>query len=490
MRFLTYCDYNYWSAAEALVKYWELRQEFFGERAFLPLTQTGNGALDGEDVITLHTGKFALLRPTPRGQPVMFVDRNRVLPTSTTESKLRSVFYMFQQMTIAPSAQTMGCHLLVLLVTPRNSPVDMSFVRGAVNAIRTFPAKIYIHFLLCLPKYGMTPLIQKMIVPAISYAISNEHGLKLHTKSVGEPILKDLEKELGLTPDCFPASIGGTWKYQNHTFWCRGKVREEFIEENNSPRKRASSATTNKRKRTKDLNVIHSRLKRERRKTEELELRARHSCLLAENRNLKHTNVLLEKLVRDAQGIIHSVGSSQLPNQIPHTSYATTRGGGVYLPGVMPVNARLHLNASQISTARYARPMVEGTLDEATAVASDVDYGLGNSDTKQAAASIPGQITQLGTVTSQAPTLSSSIDAIMNQSPEVQRLVLAALNTEGSTQPTRARPEATSFQMASNSASAAAVRYSNNPQTQLPPQQTPNNQFDLLSFLFGSGQTS
>ena len=171
MRFLEYCNFNYWEAAQALVSYWEKREELFGERAFLPLTQTGNGALTTEDVMTLHTGKFALLPKTPKGEEVMFVDRNRVLPTSTTESKLRALFYMIQQLTKGSVSQTLGCHLIVLLVTPRSSQLDTPFVRGALQIINSFPTKIHMHYLTCYPKFGMTSVIQTVVTTAISYGM-------------------------------------------------------------------------------------------------------------------------------------------------------------------------------------------------------------------------------------------------------------------------------------------------------------------------------
>lgn len=157
LKFLKYCDGNCWNAAQAIVDYWDEREKLFGERAFLPMVSTGEGAMSIEDVMALNTGHFALLPRTPHGQEVMFVDRNRVLPTSTTVSKLRALFYMLTHLSNAPNAQTLGCHVLVLLVTPRSSELDTHFVRSSVTVLNTLPVKIHLHMLMCMPKFGMTP---------------------------------------------------------------------------------------------------------------------------------------------------------------------------------------------------------------------------------------------------------------------------------------------------------------------------------------------
>jgi hypothetical protein len=44
-QFVRVCEYNIRAAAQRLCVYWKERKEIFGdERAFLPLTITGNGA--------------------------------------------------------------------------------------------------------------------------------------------------------------------------------------------------------------------------------------------------------------------------------------------------------------------------------------------------------------------------------------------------------------------------------------------------------------
>jgi len=48
-------------AACRLVRYWKVREELFGERAFLPMIQIGTGALTQDDCVVLRCGALALL---------------------------------------------------------------------------------------------------------------------------------------------------------------------------------------------------------------------------------------------------------------------------------------------------------------------------------------------------------------------------------------------------------------------------------------------
>ena len=55
--FVRFCNYDIWAGAKRLCLYWMERKQLFGpERAFLPLTLTGTGALTPEDLLTLRAG--------------------------------------------------------------------------------------------------------------------------------------------------------------------------------------------------------------------------------------------------------------------------------------------------------------------------------------------------------------------------------------------------------------------------------------------------
>lgn len=531
MRFLKYCNYNYWAAAEALVEYWEKREELFGERAFLPLTLTGKGALTSEDVITVQTGKFAFLPETPSQQPVMFADRNRVLPTSTTESKLRAFFYMLQQLANAPVSQTKGCHVMVLLVTPRTSPLDVNFVRGALQLINTMPAKIFLHFLTCLPRYGMPTMIQQIVTTAVSYGMTNKEGFKVYTKAVGEPILKEIKDKIGLEPNGLPATIGGTWKYEKHTLWCRKQAAADHdIDAKMGPKKKAvrvaesasrkrcklqpPNGTDDTRKRAKSQNVIHSRLKRERRKAEEEELRSNCDRLRADHDKLTKEQAFLEKLVHDAESLVQTIEGSDVTNNNNNILC-----GAVNAPArnasplaVTPVEIPVHLTtdrknflhkAPEDNVARSYNPetttetankalsrqalfgnqgVADGAVSRMMKLPSQVDTLPGQSRDIQAP---PNQSISNTAPTNDSTSLYKSILLILNQSSDVQRVILAALQDSIRRQESVGQPRPVPAQAnpnVPNWAAAPADEFGH--LSQLQPRD--NAQLDLLSLLVQS----
>jgi hypothetical protein len=65
-------------AARRLVRYWEMRQQIFGDMAFLPMVQTGHGALTAEDVEHLRRGPCMVLPKDANGSTVVYLFRSRL----------------------------------------------------------------------------------------------------------------------------------------------------------------------------------------------------------------------------------------------------------------------------------------------------------------------------------------------------------------------------------------------------------------------------
>jgi hypothetical protein len=77
MRFIRYHKFNIWEAARCFVKFWEVRKEVFGnDRAFLPMHQTGNGALSDYDLELFSTGFFSILPNNDSGDN----SNNQIVP--------------------------------------------------------------------------------------------------------------------------------------------------------------------------------------------------------------------------------------------------------------------------------------------------------------------------------------------------------------------------------------------------------------------------
>lgn len=70
-QYLDFLGYDPWKAALRVVEYWKTRVDLFGERAFLPMEISGEGALSPEDIRVLETGSFMVLPNNKYGQAVV-----------------------------------------------------------------------------------------------------------------------------------------------------------------------------------------------------------------------------------------------------------------------------------------------------------------------------------------------------------------------------------------------------------------------------------
>lgn len=176
---------------------------------------------------------------------------------------------------------------------------------------------------------------------------------------------------------------------------CRAKAAEEqSIEARALPKKRSSGSAENKRKRARSLNVIHSRLKRERRKAEEQDLREACERLSEQKDELTKEQAKLEKLLQDAQKIVQSIEGNH-GSSIP------------YLATNLPKRRSPTLTSLGEPYPNSARAC--SSPDQQPAASPVLEFSQANHS--------PGQ----------GQSLSSSINAIFSQPPEVQRFVLNAL---------------------------------------------------------------
>jgi len=108
MRFLVFHQYDTLRAAENLVKYWKLRHEWFGDRAYLPMAMLSSGGNDGhvlggnddgaltvEDICLFRSGYLVIVGTDRQGSPVLVLDVLRRNSLSA-DSRFRVAFYVFQ----------------------------------------------------------------------------------------------------------------------------------------------------------------------------------------------------------------------------------------------------------------------------------------------------------------------------------------------------------------------------------------------------------
>ena len=66
------------AAATRLVKYWQRRRELFGQKALLPMTATGEGALSASDLEVFRSGAIVQLPNDEKGRTVLCFDKTRL----------------------------------------------------------------------------------------------------------------------------------------------------------------------------------------------------------------------------------------------------------------------------------------------------------------------------------------------------------------------------------------------------------------------------
>jgi hypothetical protein len=114
MRFLRFTNFNAAAAAQSIVLYWKRRREVFGDRAFLPLTLTGDGAFSDKDIDLIKTGYVVFLPNDQDGRAVMCTDYSRRLDHSL-DTRLRCTFYHGHILAENEKSQTDGFIILAIL---------------------------------------------------------------------------------------------------------------------------------------------------------------------------------------------------------------------------------------------------------------------------------------------------------------------------------------------------------------------------------------
>ncbi|KAL7580636.1 hypothetical protein ACA910_002152 [Epithemia clementina (nom. ined.)] len=236
LHFVRYSHYDLWAGAQRLCLYWKQRLELFGpQRAFLPMTLSGTGALNRQDVLAVYTGSTCFLpKSTTSGRSCILIDRRKWLPSITTENKLRCLYYLASQIVSdnPQSALDAGAALcFIVMVTPRDEDVDWPFLRQAFRTIcQVLPIKLQFHFL-SIPNHKRLAFAAELINAGITllrdlFQVNRIPTTKVHVQSEPDRILKDL-LDLGLTRQGIPLILGGQWEYEEFYTWCQERQELE-----------------------------------------------------------------------------------------------------------------------------------------------------------------------------------------------------------------------------------------------------------------------
>lgn len=228
LRYLRFDAYNSWAAARRLASYWQRRVEFFGSRAFLPLTLSGNGALNQEDIASFHAGYFSFLPNDAKGRTVLNYDPQR-RQNDSVGARLRLVFYVWSLICENDRSLTDGFIGLILLGSSRfgGSTLDGTVSVGldvVLQVFPTFPHKVH---LVNSPTGLGQRFFYEVILPIAIRFMENllRDRTVVHVGSK-EQLMEKLAG-FGLNASILPDQLGGPWTYQDHIKWIQERLRLE-----------------------------------------------------------------------------------------------------------------------------------------------------------------------------------------------------------------------------------------------------------------------
>jgi hypothetical protein len=303
-------------ALESLEQYWTTRESLFGDRAFSPMNQTGEGALTQNDGKLLAEGFIVLLQSDNAKRSVACISLSK-LPVNDLQiaSLQRVIFYMGSVLCENPLTQSDGCVLLLHCHThPRPGAVFHEIFRILLTAL---PIHVHSVHLLGAPAFCGRQLFKSLADETISV-------LNLHTKAQtvshyceSESFLACQLERYGLVPTSLPECFGGKWSYNCLSDWIDARIRFEWglptrkelhhgaapvPQHTVAPLSRCSQEE--KQERTRRLHMLHSRRRRGRMRVEVDVLEVQVEELIQEQVRLRETNVFLEAQMSSARRII------------------------------------------------------------------------------------------------------------------------------------------------------------------------------------------
>jgi hypothetical protein len=223
--------------ARKLVLYWKWRREVFGDRAFVPLTLTGNDALSNEDIEFFKTGSVVFLPNDADGGTVVCVDGSRRLDHSL-EMRLRCFFYYGQIASENEKSQTDG---FVALIAASNDGryIDTATTHARNVLLHTFPMKLKAaHLIKCMPKWKNNCLTQALIggMVRIYGRFLQGYQMNVHTSQDKDEIFQSLQSH-GISRSGLPLYVGGSWSYERFSDWLieRAQMDREWHFEHSLP---------------------------------------------------------------------------------------------------------------------------------------------------------------------------------------------------------------------------------------------------------------
>ena len=216
LKFLRACECDYWATARRVANYWQQRLDVFGpDRAFLPLSLTGEGALSPRLVAAMkESGAFTLIPSLDASQrPVTVLDQTRYTPACEDPIIKRQIlFYLWNMLFLESDEAMMNGGVMVYCLDTTSEGAPMRKPSGLLSKLlltEAIPVKLCaVHVLVVKKKSFLNNFLPSWIQAFHRFKYVGMRTV-IHMEEDRDEFLLDVE-EYGLTEDHVPTTMGGS----------------------------------------------------------------------------------------------------------------------------------------------------------------------------------------------------------------------------------------------------------------------------------------
>lgn len=224
-KFLLHASFNAEAAAQGIVRYWKRRREVFRERAFLPMTMTGDGALTQDAIDFIRCGQATFLPSDSCGRTVLFIQPCR-RAEDNLEMRLKESFYHGQLLAENSMSQKDG---YIMIATISDTYYDPYMTECKNLVMNTFPIKSYSwHVLKLLASLNHNRYLDGFVDRVVKMHSHLFRGYRtyIHPMQKKSEMLDALTSH-GFKKENLPYCVGGTWEYSDFSLWIRDRIQYE-----------------------------------------------------------------------------------------------------------------------------------------------------------------------------------------------------------------------------------------------------------------------
>jgi len=220
-KFLESANFDVWLAAAKVTKYWNLRKEVYGDRAFLPMNQTGEGTLNRDDIAMLSTGYAVILGYNPSGNATGCWDTSRRISHDPL-CRRRVGFYLFS--VLLESSTTPETNLDVIAVLGK--PTLDRTVPEMLDIVEALQLKVASCHIVNNPELENGRTFFSTVLPIFSQLVKPfvPKTIKIHFAATKAELAEKLEAE-GFRKEIIPKGLGGSWNYDEFPQWLEARCR-------------------------------------------------------------------------------------------------------------------------------------------------------------------------------------------------------------------------------------------------------------------------